>query len=73
MSRKVITILSGAGISRESGLQTFRDMDGLWEGYNVEEVCTPQALKNNPEIKEHNNALKEISKIIKKKHVYIFI
>jgi NAD-dependent deacetylase len=50
MSRKVITILSGAGISRESGLQTFRDMDGLWEGYNVEEVCTPQALKNNPEM-----------------------
>ena len=50
MSRKVITILSGAGISRESGLQTFRDMDGLWEGYNVEEVCTPRALKNNPEM-----------------------
>jgi NAD-dependent deacetylase len=45
---KHIVILTGAGISAESGLQTFRDSDGLWEGYNIEEVATPQAWKRNP-------------------------
>jgi NAD-dependent deacetylase len=44
-----ITILTGAGISRESGLQTFRDIDGLWNGYSIDEVCTPEALARNPE------------------------
>lgn len=41
--------LTGAGISRESGLKTFRDSDGLWEGYSIEEVCTPMALARQPE------------------------
>jgi NAD-dependent deacetylase len=45
---KHIVILTGAGISAESGLKTFRDSDGLWEGYNIEEVATPQAWKRNP-------------------------
>ena len=45
---KHIVILTGAGISAESGLQTFRDSDGLWEGYNIEDVATPQAWKRNP-------------------------
>lgn len=43
-----IAVLTGAGISRESGLQTFRDGDGLWNGWSIEEVCTPQALAGNP-------------------------
>lgn len=40
---KKIVVLSGAGISAESGLKTFRDSDGLWEGHDVMEVATPQA------------------------------
>ena len=39
-----IVVLTGAGISAESGLATFRGPDGLWEGYHVEDVCTPEAL-----------------------------
>ena len=39
-----IVILTGAGVSAESGLATFRGPDGLWEGHRVEDVCTPQAL-----------------------------
>jgi NAD-dependent deacetylase len=43
-----IGVLTGAGISRESGLRTFRDSDGLWAGYRIEDVCTPEALQENP-------------------------
>ena len=45
--RKVV-VLTGAGISAESGLKTFRDSDGLWEGYNIEDVATPEAWEQNP-------------------------
>jgi len=45
-----IVILTGAGISAESGLKTFRDSDGLWEGYNIEDVATPQAWQRNPKL-----------------------
>jgi len=45
---KKIVVLTGAGISAESGLRTFRDSDGLWEGYNVEDVATPEAWRRNP-------------------------
>lgn len=48
--RQKIVVLSGAGISAESGIQTFRDSDGLWENYRVEDVCTPEALHRNPEL-----------------------
>lgn len=48
--RKKIVILTGAGISAESGLKTFRDSDGLWEGYDVTEVATPRAWKKNPQL-----------------------
>ena len=47
MKQKVV-ILTGAGISAESGLQTFRDSDGLWEGYDIYEVATPEAWDRNP-------------------------
>lgn len=43
-----IVILTGAGISAESGLATFRGPDGLWEGHRVQDVCTPDALARDP-------------------------
>ncbi|WKN43088.1 SIR2 family NAD-dependent protein deacylase [Tunicatimonas pelagia] len=46
--RKRIVVLTGAGISAESGIPTFRDADGLWEGYDVMEVATPEGWKKNP-------------------------
>ena len=48
--RKRIVVLSGAGISAESGLKTFRDEDGLWMGYDVYEVATPRAFERNPKL-----------------------
>jgi NAD-dependent deacetylase len=48
-----IVVLTGAGISAESGLATFRGPDGLWEGHRVEDVCTPQALARNPALVHH--------------------
>lgn len=51
-----IVVLTGAGISAESGLQTFRGNDGLWEGYNVYDVATPEAwYKNPPMVQEFYN------------------
>lgn len=47
---KKILVLSGAGISAESGIQTFRDSDGLWENYSIEDVCTPQGWKKDREL-----------------------
>lgn len=46
---KKCVVLTGAGISAESGLKTFRDTDGLWEGYRIEDVCTPEAFARNPQ------------------------
>src|SRR5690242_21699549 len=43
-----IVVLTGAGISAESGVATFRDADGLWEGHNVEDVATPEGYDANP-------------------------
>ena len=48
MSRKNLVVLTGAGISAESGLKTFRDSDGLWEGYDINEVATATAWRKNP-------------------------
>lgn len=45
-----LVILTGAGMSAESGIRTFRDSDGLWENYRIEDVCTPEALERNPEL-----------------------
>ncbi len=49
-NKKHIVVLSGAGISAESGLKTFRDSDGLWNGYDVYEVASPQGWYNNPQL-----------------------
>ena len=48
--KKKVVILTGAGISAESGISTFRDSDGLWEHYSVEEVCTHDAYLRNPRL-----------------------
>lgn len=48
-----IVILTGAGISAESGLQTFRGSDGLWEGYNIYDVATPEAWHKDPGMVQH--------------------
>lgn len=47
---KKIVVLTGAGISAESGIQTFRDADGLWEGHNIMEVASPEGFAANPEL-----------------------
>ena len=50
MTKRKLVVLTGAGISAESGLKTFRDSDGLWEGYNIEDVATPRAWKRDPQL-----------------------
>lgn len=50
MNNKRIVVLTGAGVSAESGIKTFRDNDGLWENYRIEEVATPEAWQKNPEL-----------------------
>lgn len=47
---KNVVVLTGAGISAESGLSTFRDNDGLWENHRVEDVATPEAFDRDPEL-----------------------
>lgn len=47
---KTCLVLSGAGISADSGLKTFRDSGGLWEGHRVEDVATPEAFRRNPQM-----------------------
>lgn len=84
MSKKLnVFILTGAGISAESGVKTFRDNNGLWENHRIEEVATPQAFKSNPELvyrfynlrraqlKEvtPNNAHKALAKLQNNKHL----
>ena len=46
--KPTLIVLTGAGISAESGLKTFRDADGLWEGFDINEVATATAWKKNP-------------------------
>ena len=60
--KKKLVILSGAGISQESGIRTFRDMNGLWEEYDVTEVATPEAWAKNPTLvmKFYNDRRKQL-------------
>ncbi|MCP9747229.1 NAD-dependent deacylase [Lacihabitans sp. CS3-21] len=48
--KKKLVVLTGAGMSAESGLKTFRDSNGLWENYRIEDVATPEAWVRNPQI-----------------------
>ena len=50
MKKPTIAILTGAGISAESGLATFRDSNGLWANHRIEDVCTPEAWERNPQL-----------------------
>lgn len=61
---KHIVILTGAGVSAESGLKTFRDSDGLWNGYDVYEVASPEGWKKNPALvlDFYNQRRKEVAK-----------
>ena len=45
-----IFVLTGAGISKESGIETFRDSDGLWNNHRVEDVATPEGVYRNPDL-----------------------
>src|ERR1041384_7752762 len=47
---KKAVVLTGAGVSAESGIKTFRDSGGLWEEYDINEVATPQGFQKNPEL-----------------------
>lgn len=54
MSRyKNIVVLTGAGISAESGIKTFRDQNGLWENHRIEEVASPEGFERNPNLVQH--------------------
>ena len=63
---KKIVFLTGAGISAESGISTFRDSDGLWENYNVQDVATIEAWYKNPEliIDFYNQRRKQLSEVV---------
>ncbi|WP_379091677.1 Sir2 family NAD-dependent protein deacetylase [Pedobacter sp. UC225_65] len=60
--KKRLVVLTGAGMSAESGLRTFRDADGLWEGYNVMDVATPEAWQADPVLvqKFYNERRKQV-------------
>ncbi|MEG2282554.1 MAG: Sir2 family NAD-dependent protein deacetylase, partial [Rikenellaceae bacterium] len=59
---KKIVVFTGAGVSADSGLATFRDSDGLWASYKIEDVCTPEALvrDRNKVIEFYNIRRKEL-------------
>ncbi|HEY5393551.1 MAG TPA: NAD-dependent deacylase [Hanamia sp.] len=67
--RKNVVVLTGAGISAESGLKTFRDSDGLWMGYDIYEVATPQGWQKDPELvlDFYNQRRKEVAKALPNK------
>ncbi|MCK9208462.1 MAG: NAD-dependent deacylase [Salinivirgaceae bacterium] len=50
MEKKKMVVLTGAGMSAESGISTFRDSGGLWEKYRIEDVATPEAFAKNPKL-----------------------
>ncbi len=64
MEKKKIVVLTGAGISAESGLKTFRDSDGLWNGFKVEDVATPRAFAKNPQmvLEFYNERRRDVAK-----------
>ncbi len=64
---KNIFVLTGAGISRESGIKTFREKDGLWDNYRIEDVCTTEAFQKNPDFV--NNFYNERKKLYKNKNI----
>lgn len=63
---KNLIVLSGAGVSAESGLKTFRDADGLWEGHDVMEVASPEGWANNKELvlKFYNDRRRQLKSVV---------
>ena len=63
--KKKIVVLTGAGVSAESGINTFRDADGLWEGHDVMEVASPQGFARDPELvlDFYNQRRRQLSKV----------
>ena len=61
-NRPKIVVFTGAGVSADSGISTFRDSDGLWDKYRIEDVCTPEALVKNRElvVNFYNTRRKEV-------------
>lgn len=69
-----LVVLSGAGISAESGLKTFRDADGLWEGYDINEVATATAWRKNPTlVQEFYNLRRESVRAAKPNRAHILL
>jgi len=68
---KHVVVLTGAGISAESGLKTFRDSDGLWEGYDIAEVATPEAWQHNPALVQefYNMRRKSVLEAMRMQHI----
>ncbi len=66
---KKIVVLTGAGMSAESGISTFRDTGGLWENHRVEDVATPEGFHKNPELvlEFYNQRRRELLKVIPNK------
>ncbi len=64
--KKKLVVLSGAGVSAESGIQTFRDIDGLWEGHNVNDVATYEGwVKNTPLVLDfYNQRRKQLQEVM---------
>lgn len=65
MIKKHLVVLSGAGVSADSGVETFRDANGLWAKHRVEDVCTPEALDINPKLvlEFYNERRRQLSNI----------
>ena len=70
-----IFVLTGAGISQESGIKTFRDQDGLWNNHRVEDVATPEAFYRNPSLVYdfYNNRRRELNSGIKPNKAHIIL
>ena len=70
-----IFILTGAGISKESGIQTFRDQDGLWNNHRIEDVATPEAFYRNPSLvyEFYNKRRQELNSGIKPNRAHIIL
>ena len=63
--RKKILVFSGAGVSKESGVETFRDSDGLWNNFKIEDVATPNGWRRDKELvlNFYNERRKQLSQV----------
>lgn len=74
MRQKKIVVFTGAGISADSGIKTFRDADGMWENHRIEDVATPEAWQRNKELvlKFYNERRKQL-KVVEPNAMHLFI